>query len=150
MTTNPTTPKRWRPKFSLRTLVILVTLVCCYAACWGPTKTRGGRDVEKHTYAYAWTRLPRRPVGRRDQEPVLPFIVRSTELGIFTKQRERREYYFWFFGYVVKLPYERETLVFQFPCTTQYDSSTVSSTITFASLIVRTARIQSTLYSPGL
>jgi hypothetical protein len=38
MTTQPTTPKRWRPRFSLRTLVILVTIVCFYAASWGPDK----------------------------------------------------------------------------------------------------------------
>jgi len=48
MTTNPTTPKRWRPRFSLRTLVVLITLVCCYAACWGPTKTKGVRDAFEH------------------------------------------------------------------------------------------------------
>lgn len=50
MTTQPTTPKRWLPRFSVRTLVILVTLVCCYAACWGPTKTRGVRDVEQRLF----------------------------------------------------------------------------------------------------
>ena len=40
MITNPTTSKRWRPTFSVRTLVVMVTLVCCYVACWGPTKTQ--------------------------------------------------------------------------------------------------------------
>ena len=34
MTTQPTTPKRWRPRFSVRTLVVFVSLVCYYAACW--------------------------------------------------------------------------------------------------------------------
>jgi hypothetical protein len=38
MTTQHDKAKRWRLRFSVRTLVILVTLVCCYAACWGPTK----------------------------------------------------------------------------------------------------------------
>ena len=28
--------------------MILVTLVCCYAACWGPTKTRGLADVHEY------------------------------------------------------------------------------------------------------
>ena len=37
--------RRWRPRFSVRTLVILLTLVCCYAACWGPTKRHGVDDV---------------------------------------------------------------------------------------------------------
>ncbi len=50
MTTQPTTSKRWRPRFSVRTLVILVTLVCCYAACWGPTKTRGVEDVPRRAF----------------------------------------------------------------------------------------------------
>ena len=40
--------KRWRPRFSVRTLVVLVTLVCCYAACWGPTKRQGFKDVVNH------------------------------------------------------------------------------------------------------
>ncbi len=48
--TNPT-PKRFRPRFSIRTLVIVVTLVCCYAACWGPTKTNGVEDVAEHVYS---------------------------------------------------------------------------------------------------
>jgi len=45
MTTQPTTPKRWRPKFSVRTLATLRTLVCGYAACWGPTKKQGVQDL---------------------------------------------------------------------------------------------------------
>ena len=28
--------------------MIAVTLVCCYAACWGPTKERGVEDVTQH------------------------------------------------------------------------------------------------------
>ena len=54
LTTNPTTPKRWRPRWSLRTLVILVTLVCCYAACWGPTNTNGIEDVDAY-YGHGWS-----------------------------------------------------------------------------------------------
>jgi hypothetical protein len=48
MTTPPNKPKRWRPRFSVRTLVVVVTLVCCYAACWGPTKRQGVEDVMKY------------------------------------------------------------------------------------------------------
>ena len=96
-------PKRWRPRFSVRTLVIAVTLVCCYAACWGPTKRRGIEDVQD------------RIIGREPSffnamdglfikyySPV-PLIVAADHL-LFGK----RVYYFWFFGFVAKLPLERE------------------------------------------
>ena len=88
----PTTPKRWRPRFSLRTLVILVTLVCCYAACWGPTRTRGVKDVVQ---LYEW---------------VIPGWSASTSLPLVVHVDNGRthHYYFWFFGYVAKLPYERQ------------------------------------------
>ena len=34
MTSQHDKPKRWRPRFSIRTLVIVVTLVCVYFGCW--------------------------------------------------------------------------------------------------------------------
>ena len=96
MTTQPT-PKRWGPRFSVRTLVIVVTLVCCYAACWGPTKTRGVEDVAlfvgsaERSYVQVWTTFA-----------AAPLVVRADHfVGI-------SHYYFWFFGYVAKLPYERD------------------------------------------
>ncbi len=99
MTSNPTTPKRWRPRFSVRTLVILVTLVCCYAACWGPTKTRGRAQVEKATKLWV-----------ADSSAVAPLIVAIDGVKFVgrVETRGHRHYYFWFFGYVAKLPYERE------------------------------------------
>src|SRR5687767_11643873 len=42
-----TRPKRWMPRFSLRTLAIVVTLVCAYFAAWEPTKRIGVGAVEK-------------------------------------------------------------------------------------------------------
>ena len=45
MTSRHDNTKRWRPRFSVRTLVVVVTLVYCYAACWGPTNRRGVADV---------------------------------------------------------------------------------------------------------
>ena len=97
MTTNPTTPKRWRPRFSVRTLVILVTLVCCYAACWGPTKTKGVEDVDNHVW----------PASHEAVSATMPLVVEIKWFG-------GRLYYFWFFGYVAKLPYERDVPIDNF------------------------------------
>ena len=108
--TNPT-PKRFRPRFSVRTLVIVVTLVRCYAACWGPTKRRGVDDVGEHvrpTPVYSsgtMSILYFQQTGLwPNSSAVAPLIV-----GINTWQAPgQRKYYFWFFGYVAKLPWERE------------------------------------------
>ena len=98
MTTQHDKVKRWRPKFSVRTLAILLTLVCVYLACWGPTKTRGRAQVEK--VAKLWS---------ADSSAIAPLIVavEGTKFVARVQVRQRR-YYFWFFGYVAKLPYERE------------------------------------------
>ena len=113
--TNPRpTPKRFRPRFSIRTLAIVVTLVCCYAACWGPTKRRGVVDVYSHTNANGVAS------GYRDASAAAPLVVgiNDSPQGMFVSPRgaytattsvtTTRRYYFWFFGYVAKLPYERE------------------------------------------
>jgi len=107
MTTQPTTSKRWRPRFSIRTLVVVVTLVCCYAACWGPTKTRGVKDVARRVDA---------TFDKHLSEPVacFPLIVETKVDDPFLGYIDESElYYFWFFGYVAKLPYEREVPIQQ-------------------------------------
>ena len=84
--------------------MILVTLVCCYAACWGPTKTRGVLDVTElvnekepeddplaNLFGPSW-----------DTSAMMPLLVRADY------RSDTRHYYFWFFGYVAKLPYERD------------------------------------------
>jgi hypothetical protein len=104
MTAHPDKPKRWRPRFSVRTLVVVVTLMCCYAACWGPTKRQGVEDVYRHAYSES--------AGREHGPPPIfytsatgPFVVGIDQ---FTGSPDRREYYFWFFGLIAKLPIERE------------------------------------------
>lgn len=93
------TLKRIRPRFSIRTLVTLTTLACCYAACWGPTKNRGVEDVQ---------------IGMEDSEvsviavAIAPLLVRTAEYSLIVSGRLTRRYHVWFFGYVAKLPYERE------------------------------------------
>ncbi|MBC8350880.1 MAG: hypothetical protein H8E66_02775 [Planctomycetes bacterium] len=109
MTSQHDKAKRWRPRFSVRTLVIVVTLVCCYAACWGPTKKSGVDDVTHVTHDGYY------PSIHHHAMPVLPLVVRRDEKiwGMLYQGRSIpgltiRRYYFWFFGYVAKLPYKRE------------------------------------------
>jgi hypothetical protein len=107
MTTPPDKTKRWRPRFSVRTLVVVVTLVCAYAACWGPTKRQGVADING-----LW---PKGASTAQDASPVLPLLIKGDEnrpgvggMGGYSPPQTIRRYYFWFFGYVAKLPYERE------------------------------------------
>lgn len=95
----PSSVKRFRLRLSIRTLVVVVTLLCCYAACWEPTKQQGVEDVTRRldkgsywgTYDVAWQNV----------SPVIPFVVRADIMDV------HRCYYFWFFGYVADLPFER-------------------------------------------
>jgi hypothetical protein len=111
MTTPPDKPKRWRPRFSVRTLVVLVTLVCCYAACWQPTKKTGVNEVVDHIWAMTYSPKPKSMLiggilfDGESASAIMPFVVQvdQWELNI-----QRRSFYFWFFGYVAKLPFERE------------------------------------------
>ena len=107
----PTTPNHWRPRFSVRTLVVLVTLVCCYAACWGPTKTRGVVDVIDHV-AGNYVIIALSDYDTPDLDLTCDAMAKTPLVVSFTEPFEtRRHYYFWFFGYVAKLPYERDVPV---------------------------------------
>lgn len=103
MTAQPDHPKPLRFRFSIRALVITVTLVCCYAACWGPTKERGPDEVI--------ARQTRSGTIIHDTSPVIPLVVSMHWEGgtpSAPKWVEHREYYFWFFGYTAKLPFGGE------------------------------------------
>jgi len=105
------TMKGWRPTFSLKTLSIVVTMVCCYVACWGPTKSQGEEDVFRYEFGITdedslgteWIR------STSDTKAAIPLVVEvdSGELALWsTTNPPRRHFYFWFFGYVTKLPFE--------------------------------------------
>ena len=90
-------------------MVIVVTLVCCYAACWGPTRKRGIGDVQSlvcepvYLYDDVWAIVSEEEI--LDASVRLPLLVRVTRDEL---SHAVHRYYFWFFGYVAKLPYERE------------------------------------------
>jgi hypothetical protein len=104
MTSQHDKPKRWRPRLSVRTLVIVATLVCLYAACWEATKRQGVHDVERSELLVDELFF--------EASAELPLIVGATVARVGSAPSRRikafRHYYFWFFGYVAKLPYERK------------------------------------------
>ena len=71
-----------RPRFSLRTLAILVTLICAYFAAWEATKKAAGQNASK---------------------VLMPFVVWGeesvTDPRTGVKTVLRWHYYYWFFGY---------------------------------------------------
>ena len=54
MTTQHDKAKRWQPRFSVRTLAIIVTLVCCYFGAWEATNRHG---VPKTQLESAYTKF---------------------------------------------------------------------------------------------
>jgi hypothetical protein len=92
--------RKWRPRFSTRALFIAVTLICAYFAAWDATKTYG----VKHP------KIEFGPVGRDGFQSVtihsvgedcpMPFLIRLNADG------DPSEYYFWFFGPKLKLPFK--------------------------------------------
>jgi len=103
MTSQHDKPKQWRPRFSVRTLVIVVTLVSCYAACWGPTKTKGVGDVRLFLLSHGI-------LNAGEPCPVLPLLIKVDpefkEGPLFSLRSlmVKRVYFVWCFGYVSALP----------------------------------------------
>mgnify|MGYP001336794457 CR=1 FL=1 len=97
--------KRWRLRFSVRTLVIVVTLLCCYLGAWEATKTWGIPAIQVSAYQASQLTSPC-PFVIVDPEDSFKTIAASLSDN-WDAAGEDREVYFWFFGYVAKLPYER-------------------------------------------
>jgi hypothetical protein len=95
--------KSRKPRFSLRTLIILTTLVCIYLGCWFPTATQGVSDVQKriNSEAEATRKLPM---------PRAPLFLETTRTRLLLMTPSpitstTSTYYVWFFGWVAKLPF---------------------------------------------
>ncbi len=85
------------PRFSLRTLLVLVTLVCVYFGCWEITKRYGVPAVDSMDN------------GILVSSP-MPFVVGCYRLydkyyGRHDKWEFRREHYLWIFGFSVRTPF---------------------------------------------
>ena len=90
----PTVTSIWRPRFSVRTLAIVVTLVCVYFAAWEATKRYGLKAIPNGSVS------------------PMPFIVGSDKFTEthsllnrnITMISRRRQFHFWAFGFQVTLP----------------------------------------------
>jgi hypothetical protein len=101
----------WRPRFSLRTLAIVVTLACAYFAAWEATKRygvpssiEGDRDLVPEKYSLGY-----------DNRSPMPFVVRRIEWRPFRRVNKSSisidlkptsTYHIWFFGPAIRLPIE--------------------------------------------
>ena len=89
----------------------MLTLVCAYFGLWEATKTRDIEDVIQHVNADISPGLAELLRPFRDVSATMPLLVgihESNEWSGPVRIPKTRHYYFWFFGYVAKLPYERE------------------------------------------
>ena len=83
---------RFRPRFTLRTLAIVVTLICAYFGAWEFTR------------------------GKFGPESPAPFVkrtalsVETTLKGSTWISRTCYVYHFWFCGHLIKLPLETDEI----------------------------------------
>ena len=98
-------PSNRRPRFSIRALLLVVTLIALYFGAWEMTKRSGIGLVSPETQK---ANIPS-PRPRPFDSCPAPFVVsRERYYGLPHKFGDFREYHFWFFGYTVKLPFEGE------------------------------------------
>jgi hypothetical protein len=100
----------FRPRFSLRTLGVVVTLICAYFGAWEATKRYGVPSGSRWVVSGDSSLSP----SGNDYDRVvaawspLPLAVVCDETGPFIN--ETRRYYLWLFGAMIKLPYESELM----------------------------------------
>lgn len=95
--------------------MVAVTLACSYLACWRPTSVAGVDDVksvacEPEVYRSKVGTVTAHVIATasygeeiQDVSPRFPLVVRVTENHL--SELVYRDY-FWFFGWVVELPFE--------------------------------------------
>lgn len=85
-----TSMKLWRPRFTVRTLAIFVTLVCSYLGTWDVTKEYGVSTAVSHVYRNQVTLLNHHRVNSIPSSPdellcpttPLPLVVQVDEFAL--------------------------------------------------------------------
>ncbi len=105
---------RFRPRFSVRTLAIFVTLVCAYFGAWEATKRYGVPPKAKEN-SLVVGEVNRTVVNVIDGSSPMPLIVRQSEIEVghpfefvYSKTEPSDKYYLWLFGPKIKLPFESD------------------------------------------
>jgi hypothetical protein len=104
-------PNRWRPKFSLRLLMLLVTLVCLYFAGWQLTVTRGAKSLAHYL------RGERNRLGNSIPIEVKAPFVLAAQLSTISNRPtglrvvRTKSLYLWAFGRFIKLPFTTEKVL---------------------------------------
>jgi hypothetical protein len=109
--------KLWRPRFSIRTLTIFVTLVCAYFGAWEATKKYGVDKkpefpVREQLFIESHSPAPLL-VSTHVMESVPPVPETAQKIAPSSgwhevRMVESRKYYLWLFGPRLKLPFEAE------------------------------------------
>jgi hypothetical protein len=93
-----------RPRFSLRTLAIAVSIICAYFGAWEATSKWGLPERDKPPFDDMY----RHPFARKfvlyayNPSAVAPFVVRFDENA--PRSVRTKVYYVWLFGLRAKLP----------------------------------------------
>ena len=97
---------RWMSRGWLRIALGCLIALSLYYGCWGPTKRQGVVDVWIHanlkTVAWPWSTNVDLATT-----PELPLVVSLLAAESYTPESTpelERRYYFWFFGFVARLP----------------------------------------------
>jgi hypothetical protein len=105
---------RLRPRYSIRTLGIAVTLICSYFGAWEATKRYGLAPRLRHAKSLSrtsvWLETESRPLECQLSCP-LPLVIAQDEYFVYLnglKPGTHRRYYLWLFGPQWKLPWESE------------------------------------------
>jgi hypothetical protein len=97
-----------RFRFSVRTLAILVTLVCAYFGAWEATKKWGVNNwVVRDNHRPVTKVWPKNEYVMVGESTVfvsspMPFVVSEDQLGS-NGDLVQRKYYLWLFGVVIEL-----------------------------------------------
>ena len=103
---NTVNRKRWLPRFSIRTLIGIVTLVCLFFGSWELTKTVGVRAVE--------TQLEASNMNPSYLTSQAPFLVSAYEYQTQSHaypQTAQRRHHLWLVVATVRLPQQFTSFV---------------------------------------
>ena len=108
------TPPRRRFRFSIRMMLVFVSLVGVYFGSWPSCKDRASTESQQYLTDPEF-RFPRTHPGGNTawsllvESTTIPYVVAATEVEYeLHPPKIYRHYYIWCFGHIAKLPYKRQ------------------------------------------